>query len=126
VNKWVLDASAVLAVIYGETGHESVRARFGDSSISSVNAAEVLSTLADRGDLTDEDVNYFAQLRLRVVDFDFAQARIVAQFRPLTRHLGLSLGDRSCLALAVLIDATAVTADRSWKNLDLCPVEVIR
>jgi PIN domain nuclease of toxin-antitoxin system len=46
--------------------------------------------------------------------------------RPVTKHLGLSLGDRGCLALAILKNATAVTADKSWANLNCCKIEVIR
>ena len=126
MNKWVLDSSAVLAVIFGETGHEIAKARFSDASISSVNVAEVLSTLADRGRVTEDDITDFSELRLRVVDFDFDQATKVAELRPLTRHLGLSLGDRSCLALAMQEKATAVTADRAWKGLSVCAIEVIR
>ena len=39
----------------------------------------------------------------------------------------LSLGDRACLATAIRLGATAVTADRAWATLDLsCPVELIR
>ncbi|MEQ1605325.1 MAG: type II toxin-antitoxin system VapC family toxin [Pyrinomonadaceae bacterium] len=126
MSKWVLDSSAVLAVIFGEPGHEIVKSRFSVSSISAINAAEVLSTLADRGQVTDDDIADFTRLRLKVVDFDFEQAEKVAVLRPLTRHLGLSLGDRSCLALAILEGATAVTADRAWKDLDVCSIEMIR
>ncbi|HMS10925.1 MAG TPA: hypothetical protein PKE66_15675, partial [Pyrinomonadaceae bacterium] len=61
-----------------------------------------------------------------VVDFDISQAERSAEFRPLTKHLGLSLGDRSCLALAMLSKATAVTADRAWKKIKFCKVDVIR
>ena len=113
-------------MIFGEAGHEIAKERFADSSISTVNAAEVLSKLAERGNVTDDDVADFTRLRLKVVDFDFKQAQKAAQLRPLTRHLGLSLGDRSCLALAIIMGVTAVTADRVWKDLDVCSIEVIR
>ena len=49
------------------------------------------------------------------------------QVRRSTRKLGLSFGDRACLALAHLSDATALTADRSWSRLELdIAIEVIR
>jgi PIN domain nuclease of toxin-antitoxin system len=38
--------------------------------------------------------------------------------RESTRSLGLSLGDRACLALAKLKALPAVTADRPWMLLD--------
>jgi PIN domain nuclease of toxin-antitoxin system len=44
-----------------------------------------------------------------------------------THALGLSFGDRACLALAQSLGALALTADRSWSQLDLCiAIEVIR
>lgn len=36
-----------------------------------------------------------------------------------TSPLGLSLGDRACLALAMTLKAPVYTADRLWKNLKL-------
>ena len=38
----VLDASAVLALVYGEPGAEAVADRLADATISSINAAEVV------------------------------------------------------------------------------------
>lgn len=63
---------------------------------------------------------------MKIVEFDVKQAAKVAQLRPLTKHLGLSLGDRSCLALAILENAVVVTADKTWMKLNFCPIEVIR
>jgi PIN domain nuclease of toxin-antitoxin system len=41
--------------------------------------------------------------------------------------LGLSLGDRACLALALELNAPVYTADRAWKNLNLgIRIHVIR
>ena len=48
-------------------------------------------------------------------------------FARATRGLGLSFGDRACLALAQRLGGTALTADRSWARLELdIRVEVIR
>ena len=74
----------------------------------------------------EQTVHDLQKLGFEIVDFDLEQAIKVAELRPLTKHLGLSLGDRSCLALAMLRNTTAVTADRNWKKLSLCQVEVIR
>lgn len=66
-------------------------------------------------------------LRLDVVPFDAETALLAGRLRAVTRHLGLSLGDRACLALAIRENATALTADRNWTDLDLpCKVELIR
>ena len=62
---------------------------------------------------------------LEIVDFDFDQAANVVELRPLTKHLGLSLSDRSCLALAILQNTTAATADKDWQKLSVCQIEAI-
>jgi PIN domain nuclease of toxin-antitoxin system len=47
--------------------------------------------------------------------------------RPLTRALGLSLGDRACLALAANLGATALTTDSAWMQLQgIAPVALAR
>ena len=37
--------------------------------------------------------------------------------RPATRAVGLSLGDRACLALAAELGVPALTADRGWAGV---------
>jgi PIN domain nuclease of toxin-antitoxin system len=122
----VLDSSAILALINLEKGHEKVQATLPQASISSVNLAEVLSKFAERNLSVEESYEDLMQLGLRVVDFDSEQAQKTADLRPATRHLGLSLGDRACLALAKSLKATAVTADRAWAGLKICKISVIR
>jgi PIN domain nuclease of toxin-antitoxin system len=44
-----------------------------------------------------------------------------------TRALGLSLGDRACLALGLALKAPVYTADKSWKKLKVnVRIHVIR
>jgi PIN domain nuclease of toxin-antitoxin system len=66
------------------------------------------------------------KLNLQIAEFDEEQSLKAAELRPLTKHLGLSLGDRCCLALAIQEDLPAVTADKNWASLNFCKVEVIR
>ena len=47
-----------------------------------------------------------------------------AALRAATRHAGLSLGDRACLALALRESAPVMTADRDWLKVDV-GVEVL-
>ena len=68
----------------------------------------------------------FDNLDLQVIEFDENQSLKAAELRPLTKHLGLSLGDRCCLALALSENLPAVTADRNWANLEVCKIETIR
>lgn len=126
MSKRVLDSSAILAAMLCEPGGDLVGSMLASGIVSAVNVAEVFSKLSEKGLLDEEAVSDFRQLGLEIVDHDLEQAVKVAELRPLTRHLGLSLGDRSCLALAILRNATAITADRSWTSLTLCRVESIR
>ena len=40
--------------------------------------------------------------------------------------MGLSLGDRSCLALATQVGAEIITADKAWKSLKGFRITLIR
>jgi PIN domain nuclease of toxin-antitoxin system len=115
----VLDASALLALLYGEPGRERVEALLEDAVISAVNWSEaVQKALADgvelggmRADLTEAGVE--------VRPFDTDAAEEAAALWPAVRSAGLGLADRACLALALKLGVPAVTADRSWASLDL-------
>jgi len=126
VSRRVIDSSAILALIFQEKGGEKVAGILEDSLISAVNVAEVFSKLAEKDLLTAKRISDFYQLGLEVADLDPEQAFKIAELRPLTKKLGLSLGDRCCLALAILRGAIPVTADRDWKKLSFCEVETIR
>jgi PIN domain nuclease of toxin-antitoxin system len=126
----VLDASALLAFLFREEGHERVARALADSCMSTVNLAEVLGRFERDG----RDAA-LVHRRLRAsgiawIPFGREDAARAAALVPLTRQLGLSLGDRACLALARVREATALTADRAWRELDAeaigAAVEVIR
>ncbi len=110
----MLDASAVLALLFEEPGAEVVRAQLRTGVIGAANLAEVLAKLSDHGLPAVEAVRTVAILGLEVAPMTEAQAGRSAELRPLTRPVGLSLGDRACLALAAELGAVALTADRSW------------
>ena len=115
----VFDSSAVLALIFDEPGAD-LAARLmdeHDALISSVNQAEVLGKLFDRGLSVDDVTTISQQLPLKVMPFTPEQARMAGALRPAIRALGLSLGDRCCLALAQQQGgATVVTADPTWAS----------
>ena len=122
-----LDASALLAFLFAEAGHERVSEVIDDCCLSSVNLAEVASRFARDGHNPMELVDQIDQSAIRVMPFLTEDAAAVAALAPQTRHLGLSLGDRACLALALAQEIPAMTADRMWGSLDLpIPVELIR
>ena len=115
----VVDASALLALLWSEPGSEAVAELMGDALMSSVNLAEVCSKLADRGIGNEEIRELLTDLPIRIAVFDEGQAHTVGELRDQTRPLGLSIGDRACLGLAILESAGVVTADKAWRNLDL-------
>jgi PIN domain nuclease of toxin-antitoxin system len=125
--KVVLDASAVLALTNGEPGSARVREVVSAALVSAVNYAEVGARLCDLG---ANPAHVSAQLRVlgfSVVPFDDAAAEEAIRLRDVTRHAGLSLADRACLALAIREGAVAVTADRTWSTLEVgCEIELIR
>jgi ribonuclease VapC len=127
----VLDASALLTYFFGEPGAEGVEKRLPGSVMHTVNYAEVLSKLAERGLPPEAAEQQLEQVGLsqviRVDPGTPADALAVARLRPLTRSAGLSLGDRYCLALAGRLGVPAATTDRAWGTLTLgITVEVLR
>jgi len=123
----VLDSSAVLAVVLNEPGASLVKTGAKGVGISAVNLAEVVSKLYDQLFSKDQIDLIVGGLALEVAPFDESQAIAAGQLRIATRHFGLSLGDRACLALAIRKKATVITADRSWAGLDLgIEIKVIR
>lgn len=119
VADFVLDASAVLAMIHGEPGEDLVRRLSSGSFVSAVNVAEVGSRLADRGVSQAEVRESIRAAGLQVAAFDADLAYVSGSLRSATRHLGLSLGDRACLALALQRALPVLTADRAWSNLNV-------
>jgi ribonuclease VapC len=115
----VLDSSVVLAYLRKEPGADALAALFGHAAISAVNLTEVLSRLIAIGHTVEEAQRAVDVLFMRHVVFDEAQAFAAAALLPLTRRLGLSLGDRACLALARAEGLPVLTSDRAWASLDV-------
>jgi len=124
----VLDASALLTLLHQEPGSNKVVQAIEDgAAISTVNLSEVASKLNDLGAPEVVIQDAINALELTIVDFNAELAYKVGALRPQTRHIGLSLGDRACLALAQHLGLPALTTDRSWEALSLgITVQVIR
>lgn len=123
----VLDASAVLALLAEEDGADEVEAVLDGAAISTVNLSEVLQKSAQHG-IQTEGLEYDLEaLGLELIPFDSVHARLASDIWERAPRAGLSLGDRSCLAVARAIDGTAFTTDRAWAKLGLdVEVRVIR
>ena len=114
-----LDASAVLAYLFGEPGADAVAAVLLRAIVSPVNVAEVIGKLIDRGFSADDAAAAFGRLGCEVAPVDAAMGREAGMLHEKTRGRGVSLGDRFCLSLSARMGLPAMSADRAWKSLDL-------
>lgn len=115
----ILDASALLALLFAEPGAETVAdAIAGGAATSAVNLSEVATILVRH---KEDPVGILGPVReqLSVEPFTDVDAMAAAALYPQTTSKGLSLGDRACLALAQRRGAPALTAERVWAALDL-------
>jgi PIN domain nuclease of toxin-antitoxin system len=127
VTRAVLDASAVLTLLHDEPGASDVTPWIAEGVISAVNLAEVIGKLLDAGMPKRPAIDAIEGLALDVVAFDGDMAVHAGALRPSTRSRDLSLGDRVCLATAQELELPVITADRTWRNLDIgIPIHVVR
>lgn len=117
----VLDASAIIALLKNEAGHERVTEVIErGASACTVNLAEVVTVLT-RDKLSRERIEIVLD-ELPIATFDVTRelAMEAGFYFAATHPYGLSLADRLCLALAAREGQPAVTADRSWAEAGKC------
>jgi PIN domain nuclease of toxin-antitoxin system len=124
MNKYILDASAVLALINKEVGWEKVYDVFSDSYFCSVNLSEVVAKLVDINLPEAEITKIIKHLNLKLISFNYSIALRAGLLKSITKTKGLSLGDRACIATAIVKKLPILTADKIWKEIPL-PVEII-
>lgn len=117
MTDFVLDASAVLALLLGEPGADKVKSALDGSIMTTVNLAEVVSHYAKLGAAQSEVEALLCPLPIRLVPIDAALSYDAGMLRPITLEGGLSLGDRYCLALAKRKGRPALTAERRWSMI---------
>jgi len=116
---WVLDSSALLALLQDEPGAELVRSAVRGAAMSSINWCEVVQKSLARGAEISGLLDGFEAAGLTVLPFDAEDADLAARLWQETRRFGLSLGDRACLAAGLRAHAPVLTADRTWTALTL-------
>jgi ribonuclease VapC len=128
MNRVVLDASALLAILNQERGAETLTPELlSAAAISTVNLAEVQGKLVSRGLSPDDAWEATLSPIREAVPFTSDHARLAGDLVAQTRPIGLSLGDRACLALGLALKAPVYTADKSWKKLKVgTRIHVIR
>jgi len=128
MNRIVLDASALLAVLNREPGADKLTPQLLNVATSStVNLAEVQSKLVHRGLSPQEAWEATLSPIREATTFTAEQAITAGNLILETRALGLSLGDRACLALGLPLRAAVHTVDMSCNSLKLgLRIHVIR
>jgi PIN domain nuclease of toxin-antitoxin system len=128
MNEVVLDASAMLALLQNERGEEKLTDDLLEVAVAStVNLAEVQSKLVKKGYDPEDAWEDALQLVTSAEPFTSEQAKIAGTLIQKTQKYGLSLGDRSCLALAIALQAPVYTTEQIWRNLKVgVPIHVIR
>ena len=120
MSRVVLDASAVLALLNSEPGTEKLTPELlGNAACSTVNLAEVQTKLVSEGGNPNEAWEDTLSPIREAMPFTDEQARIAGSLVAQTRRWGLSLGDRACLALGIVLKAPIYTTDKTWRNLKL-------
>ena len=127
----VFDSSALLAMIQSERGGERVAEYFLDERnriyMSAVNASEAYAVLMRDGLSEGEAWRSVRLPEIEIIAFGEDDARIAGALWKQTNKLGLSFGDRACVALGLKLGARILTADRQWSKLKLgIAVEMIR
>ena len=115
-DRYLLDASAVLALIGNEPGADRVLPLLASSAITAINLAEVVKKLRERGVPLEEVAATISDLQipLEAGPADLPQAIQLGELAASGRAFGLSMGDSVCLAVAAWSGRTAVTTERRW------------
>jgi PIN domain nuclease of toxin-antitoxin system len=128
MNEVVFDASAILALLQQETGSEKLTEDLRKNAVAStVNLAEVQTKLVKKGIEPNDAWESTLSTISEAEPYTGRQAMIAGSLIAKTEKYGLSLGDRSCLALAIVLKAPVYTTEQVWKNLKVgIPIHVIR
>jgi len=119
MSRIVLDSSAILAFLQQEPGADVITKLLHRAMASAVNVAEVQSKLIRDG-MPAEEAKIAVERCLSTIEpFDSELASVAAALILPTQKLGLSLGDRACLALGLAMKAPVYTADRAWAQLQV-------
>lgn len=121
---FVIDASALLALLQAETGADLVEDALADGSISAANLSEVAAKLVQHGVPAPEMTALLQSFDLDVIPVDETIALEAGRLYTAGKEYGLSLGDRLCLATGIVFARPVLTADQAWGKLSESGLEV--
>lgn len=117
MSRVVVDSSILLAFIREEPHADEFLASDTEAVVSAINLAEVHSKLISQGASEEQGWQEATSLADEIVPFFEEHARMTGSLISQTKMHGLSLGDRACLALGILLRLPVYTTDRAWKNV---------
>ena len=114
-----MDASVLVAVFNNEPYNKTIPTKFDTAVITTFNLAEAVNSIlvkkgGDVGMLWNF-IGNFVQNHYPLDDDLSYRALAMTEF---SKPLGLSLGDRYCLALAQKLRIPVYTGDRAWQKLE--------
>ena len=121
----IIDASALLALLQDEPGSAITEKALETGSMSAANLSEVTSKLIQAGVPEKEVIAILRSFDLDIVPVDSGTAFLAGILINKTQDYGLSLGDRLCLATAIIRNQPAITADKAWAKVKHEGLEVI-
>ena len=126
MNEPVIDSSIILAIAKSERIGEMAVSLIDGGVMSTVNVSEVYAKLIDLR-IAPAVVDPLLATLARIEPLTLSQALLASSLRNSTRHAGLSLGDRCCLALALELGGSACTTDQTWSRVDVgCAIQLLR
>ncbi|WHA07574.1 type II toxin-antitoxin system VapC family toxin (plasmid) [Candidatus Megaera polyxenophila] len=118
-KKFLLDTSALIALLKKESGYEVIENVIASNAISSVNLSELVAVLTRSG-VSEQDIDeIISDLVPEIVPFCEAISIKTGKLAKLTQNYGLSLGDRACIALGITLGLPIYTADKVCAELKL-------
>ena len=117
--KYIMDASAIIAVANQEPCIPELADMFLESVITTINLAEALTVIIRLFDADPDTIwNELGNFVQHHYPLDDELTYEVVKMAPYAKKYGLSMGDRYCLALAKKLQLPVYTADRIWKETE--------
>ncbi|MFU7501632.1 MULTISPECIES: type II toxin-antitoxin system VapC family toxin [unclassified Candidatus Tisiphia] len=124
-KKFLLDTSAIIALLKQESGYKILEDVIASSALSSVNLSELVSVLT-RSNIKENEIDtIITDIVPDIIPFSESISIKAGKLISLTKDYGLSLGDRACIATGGYYNMEIYTTDRIWLKLsDKLPVKI--